>query len=103
MGSVVQIPTQPAGNRYENRLKTAGDQWTTLEKKLIDKAEFLEAMILVLDDVRMTNIRKRDYAMMEIVGEEIPHYQERLTEVQDEIAQLRRNYWTQHPTAIHQS
>ena len=58
----------------------SGNQWTTQEKKLVDRAEFLEAMILVLDDVRMQNIRSRDYAMMEIVSEEIPLYQQRLEE-----------------------
>ena len=59
----------------------------------LDKAEFLEAMILVLDDVRLQNIRTRDYAMMEIVTDEIPRYEERLEETKSELEQLRQDFW----------
>lgn len=91
--------TQPAAPRYADRLKTCGDQWVRVEKRLLDQAEFLEAMILVLDDVKLTNIRNRDYAMMEIVTEEIPRYQSRLEEVQKSLTDLRRDYYESSKTA----
>ena len=92
MGHVLQLPRREKTQRYGDRLQTQGNQWTTQEKKLVDRAEFLEAMILVLDDVRMQNIRSRDYAMMEIVSEEIPLYQQRLEEVKRSLLKLRQDY-----------
>ena len=97
MAEILSLPartanSQTASPRYADRLKTVGEQWVRLEKRLLDQAEFLEAMILVLDDVKLTNIRNRDYAMMEIVSEEIPRFQKRLEEVQHSLATLRREY-----------
>lgn len=98
MADILSFPAraqepQRTSPRYADRLKTAGEQWVRLEKRLLDQAEFLEAMILVLDDVKLTNIRNRDYAMMEIVTEEIPRYQQRLEEIQKSLTDLRRNYY----------
>ncbi len=97
MGKLVSLPIhdhkhETPNKPYGDRLKTQGDYWISREKRLLDKAEFLEAMIMVLDDVRLQNIKKRDYAMMEIVSEEIPRYQERLEEVQTSLAQLRQQF-----------
>jgi hypothetical protein len=83
---------QPPAPKYADRLKTAGEHWVRLEKRLLDQAEFLEAMILVLDDVKLTNIRNRDYAMMDVVSEEIPRYQQRLEDIQKSLTELRRDY-----------
>jgi len=92
MGNVISLPVAADVGRYGDRLLTRGEQWISREKHLLDQAEFLEAMILVLDDVRLQNIRNRDYAMMGIVSEEIPRYQKRLEEVQQSLTDLRRNY-----------
>lgn len=91
MSNLVTLPA-PKGNIYSDRLQTAGALWTGKEKRLIDRAEFFEAMILVLDDVKMQNIQSRDYAMVEIVTEEIAHYQSRLDDVQEQLARLRSEY-----------
>lgn len=85
-------PSNMPRPRYGDRLETTGDHWIRLEKRLLDQAEFFEAMILVLNDVKLTNIQNRDYAMMEIVSEEIPRYQERLNEVKKSLYDLRREY-----------
>ncbi len=100
MGNVVQLPdlrsqskefdTQPV--YYGERMRTSGESWTRREKKLLDRLEFLEAMVLVLDDVRLKNIRNRDYGMMSIVEEEIPRYMERIDEVRHELENLRARY-----------
>lgn len=94
MGSVVSLPLDRTSDsvQYADRLKTSGERWVLIEKKLLDRAEFLEAMILVLDDVKLQNIRNRDFAMMEIVSEEIPRYQKRLEEVQKSLMDLRQQY-----------
>lgn len=96
MGKIVQLPLLKENlNRNQQqpqKLETQGDYWVFQEKKLLDYAEFFEAMILVLDEVRLQNIRSRDYAMMEIVSEEIPLYQKRLEETQVHLASLRRDY-----------
>ena len=49
-------------------------------------------MLLVLDDVRLKNIRNQDYGMMEIVQEEIPRYIERIEEVKRDLEVLRAKY-----------
>ncbi|MDX9753436.1 MAG: hypothetical protein RBU29_05710 [bacterium] len=96
MSNLIQLPLAKtltrSGSSSNHNVETQGDAWVYREKKLLDKAEFLEAMILVLDDVRVQNIRNRDYAMMEIVAEEIPLYEARLQDVQKELMQLRREY-----------
>lgn len=92
MGQLVQLPKRSVQNQYGARLQTQGEEWVRLEKKLLDRAEFLEAMILVLDDVRLQNIRSRDFAMMEVVSEEIPAYQKRLEDIQDSLTKLRNEY-----------
>ncbi len=94
MGSVVTLPLnrKSEGVQYADRLKTSGKRWVLIEKKLLDQAEFLEAMILVLDDVKLQNIRNRDFAMMEIVSEEIPRYQKRLEDIQLSLTDLRQQY-----------
>ncbi|MBD3266935.1 hypothetical protein GF373_09720 [bacterium] len=97
MGNIVQLPARQQVKEstpsYAEKLQTKGDQWVFQEKKLLDRAEFLEAMILVLDDVRLQNIRSRDYSMMEIVSEEIPRYEERLETTKQALTTLRREYW----------
>ena len=100
MGQVVQLPsfrdrleepgTQPV--HYGERMQTSGESWTRKEKKLLDRLEFLEAMVLVLDDVRLKNIRNRDYGMMGIVEEEIPRYMERIDQVRCDLENLRAKY-----------
>ncbi|MBN2328751.1 MAG: hypothetical protein JXR73_16550 [Candidatus Omnitrophica bacterium] len=97
MADILTLPASGAPSnisrpRYGDRLETAGDHWIRLEKRLLDQAEFFEAMILVLNDVKLTNIQNRDYAMMEIVSEEIPRYKERLDEVKKSLFDLRREY-----------
>ncbi len=97
MATILTFPTKSediktTSTRYTDRIKTAGDHWVQMEKRLIDKAEFLEAMVLVLDDVKLTNIRNRDYGMMDIVSQEIPQYQSRLEEVQKSLLELRKQY-----------
>jgi hypothetical protein len=92
MAQVIPIPLRAAPNLRTERLQTQGIRWTTQEKKLLDQAEFLEAMILVLDDVRTQNICNRDYTMMEIINEEIPRYEERLDGIRHALANLRRDY-----------
>ena len=89
MGHVVSIPVSNKTNRYSDRLETIGAKWSGKEKKIIDRIEFLEAMLMVLDDVKMTNIQNRDYAMMEIISEEIIQYQKRLEEERKSFLQLR--------------
>ncbi|MGC9326438.1 MAG: hypothetical protein ACP5I1_02275 [Candidatus Hinthialibacter sp.] len=97
MADILSLPACGASSsksrpRYGDRLETTGDHWIRLEKRLLDQAEFFEAMILVLNDVKLTNIQNRDYAMMEIVSEEIPRYQQRLDEVKKSLCDLRRKY-----------
>lgn len=92
MASIVKLPVAAPKNHYAGRLQTEGKNWTAMEKKLLDQAEFLEAMILVLNDVREQNIRERDFAMKEIVTEEISHYQQRLEDIQQRIETLRSQY-----------
>ncbi len=96
MADILSFPSRSQESlntpRYSDRLKTSGEHWIRLEKRLLDQAEFVEAMILVLDDVKLTNIRNRDYAMMEIVSEEIPRYQRRLEEIQKSLTDLRKQY-----------
>ncbi len=93
MAKIVPFPqSEDKCHSYKANLQTAGQNWTNREKKLLDRAEFLQSMIIVLDDVRMQNARERDFAMMEVVGEEIPRYQQRLEEVQVELAELRRRF-----------
>ncbi|MFH1738051.1 MAG: hypothetical protein ABIH23_03515 [bacterium] len=94
MGQVVQLPdrSSEATVHYGERLKTAGNPWTRKEKKLLDKIEFLEAMVLVLDDVRLKNIRENDHGMMEVVQEEIPRYIERIEEIRRDLESLRAKY-----------
>jgi len=97
MATILTLPSRSEdittkSTRYADRIKTAGDQWVQMEKRLIDKAEFLEAMVLVLDDVKLTNIRNRDYGMMDIVSQEIPQYQSRLEDVQKSLSELRKEY-----------
>jgi len=94
MGQVVKFPIHERNNRQSELLETKGSEWITREKKLLDKAEFLEAMIMVLNDVRMKNIQDRDYSMMEIVSDEIPHYQNRLEEIKHSLTELRKEYGT---------
>lgn len=97
MAKVIPFP-KPAetGHSYKNTLQTAGGDWTQQEKKLLDRAEFYQSMIVVLDDVRMQNARSHDYGMMEVITEEMPHYQQRLNEVQVELSELRRRYIRTH-------
>lgn len=96
MGKIVQLPlfkeNSTRNQQNPQKLETRGEHWVFQEKKLLDLAEFLEAMILVLDEVRLQNIRSRDYAMMEIVSEEIPLYQKRLDETHLRLIDLRREY-----------
>ncbi|MBI1388335.1 MAG: hypothetical protein GC154_07800 [bacterium] len=92
MAQVIQMPAKQSGVEYKDRLKTQGERFSVMERKLLDQAEFYEAMILVLDDVRLQNIRKRDYAMMDIITEEIPRYQNRLEEVRGMLDRLRAEY-----------
>ncbi|HQH71784.1 MAG TPA: hypothetical protein PK360_06850 [bacterium] len=94
MARIVDLPVTAGKtkHRYAERLQTSGERWVRQEKKLVDQAEFLEAMIQVLHDVKQQNIRERDYAMMEIVSEEIPRYFERLDEIQQRIMHLRQAY-----------
>lgn len=94
MAQIIQLPNAVlrTKNRYAGRLHTAGERWVRQEKKLVDQAEFLEAMILVLNDVKLQNIRDRDYAMMEIVSEEIPRVHARLEEIQQRIVNLRKEF-----------
>ncbi len=99
MAQVINMPAKTAGVHYKDRLKTQGERFSVMERKLVDQAEFYEAMILVLDDVRLQNIRKRDYAMMDIIAEEIPRYQKRLEEVQAMLDKLRAEYQIQQAAA----
>jgi len=92
MGQVVQLPASKSEDRYSSKLQTQGSEFVSREKKLLDKAEFLEAMILVLNDVRLQNIQSRDFSMMEIVSEEIPQYQTRLEETRMSLNSLRQEY-----------
>jgi hypothetical protein len=94
MGQVLQLPDRRSSEivYYGERLQTAGEPWTRREKKLLDRLEFLEAMLLILDDVRLKNINDRDYGMMEIVQEEIPRYIERTAEVRRDLDILRAEY-----------
>ncbi len=94
MNNVVALPVQSSQNRRGAILETQGEEWNREEKRLLDRAEFLEAMILVLEDVKLQNIRNRDYGMMEVVNEEIIHYQERLEESQASLAELRKRSQT---------
>jgi hypothetical protein len=97
MGHIIQLPLAKENGHHfhpkSQKLVTQGDHWVFREKKLLDKAEFLEAMILVLDDVRLQNIRSRDYAMMEIITEEIPRYEQRLETIKGDLQQLREAFW----------
>lgn len=92
MNNVIQLPNQPSPTQYANRLKTAGSDWTTNEKRLVDMLEFLEAMIIVLNDVKIKNIQSRDYAMAHIVADEIKQYESRLQATSNELTDFRRNY-----------
>ncbi|MFB3787037.1 MAG: hypothetical protein ACE15F_11790 [bacterium] len=94
MARIVHLPVavSKTKKRYAGRLQTAGERWIRQEKKLVDQAEFLEAMIQVLHDVKQQNIRERDYAMMEIVSEEIPRFYERLEEIHQRIVHLRQAF-----------
>jgi hypothetical protein len=92
MNNIIQLPCQPSPMQYANRLKTAGPDWTTNEKRLVDTLEFLEAMIIVLNDVKIKNIQCRDYAMAHIVADEIKQYETRLHSTSTELTNLRRNY-----------
>ncbi len=92
MGNVVSLPIKESRINYSDRLQTSGNNWTMREKKLIDEAEFVEAMILVLDDVRLQNIQNRDYGMMDIITDEIMQYQQRLDSLQHSLSQLRTEY-----------
>ena len=92
MGQVLSLPLSKETTRYADRMQTVGWHWTGKEKKLLDQAEFLEAMILVLDDVKLQNIQYRDYAMIEIISEEIMRYESRLEEIQKDLALLRLDY-----------
>ena len=94
MGQVVQLPDRRRDQvvQYGERLQTAGEPWTRKEKKLLDRLEFLEAMHLVLHEVRLKNIRDRDYGMMESVQEEIPMYIERMEKVRRDLEVLRAKY-----------
>jgi len=94
MGEVVQLPDPRRGGvvYYGERLQTAGERWTRKEKKILDKLEFLEAMLLVLDRVRLENIRDSDYGMMEIVQEEIACYIERIEGVKRDLELLRAKF-----------
>jgi len=92
MGQVIDLPVPAKTLRYADRLQTNGEPWTGREKKILDQAEFLEAMILVLDDVKLQNIQNRDYSMMEIITEEITRYQGRLDEARKALFQLRNEY-----------
>ena len=58
----------------------------------MDVTEFLDAMIIVLDDVRTQNIQRRDYAMAQIIADELQTYQTRLTVSQSELQKLRQDY-----------
>ncbi len=94
MAKIIPFPsTEETGHSYKSNLMTAGEAWTAKEKKLLDRAEFYESMIAVLDDVRLQNAREQDYGMMEILMEEIPSYQNRLTEIQSQLADLRQRYY----------
>lgn len=100
MAKIIPFPkTEETGHSYRSNLMTAGEAWTAQEKRLLDRAEFYESMIAVLDDVRFQNAREHDYGMMEILMEEIPGYQQRLTEVQTELTELRRRYYASHRQA----
>lgn len=99
MAQVISMPARSKGIQYKDRLKTQGERFSVMERKLVDQAEFFEAMILVLDDVRLQNIRKRDYAMMDIITEEIPRYQKRLDEVKTMLDKLRAEYQIQQVAA----
>ncbi|MDP8244221.1 MAG: hypothetical protein P9L94_09090 [Candidatus Hinthialibacter antarcticus] len=99
MAQVITMPARKSGIQYKDRLKTQGERFSVMERKLVDQAEFYEAMILVLDDVRLQNIRKRDYAMMDIIAEEIPRYQKRLDEVKDMLDKLRAEFQMQQVAA----
>lgn len=103
MAQIIQIPQRAAPDLRVERMQTQGVRWTTVEKKLLDQAEFLEAMILVLDDVRAQNIRNRDFSMLEIINEEIPRYEERLDEVRLALADLRSNYERKSAPVAHHS
>ncbi|RJP32396.1 MAG: hypothetical protein C4527_06060 [Candidatus Omnitrophota bacterium] len=92
MGNVITLPHQESRISYADRLQTVGENWTLREKKLIDEAEFIEAMILVLDDVRLQNIQNRDYGMMDIITDEIVQYQQRLDNLQESLSRLRVEY-----------
>lgn len=99
MAQVITMPAKQSGIQYKDRLKTQGERFSVMERKLVDQAEFYEAMILVLDDVRLQNIRKRDYAMMDIIAEEIPRYQKRLDEVKNMLDKLRAEFQMQQVAA----
>jgi len=94
MGELVQLPNAHSEQTifYGDRLRTAGDSWVRKEKKLLDRLEFLEAMILVLDDVRLKNIREGDVGMMEVVQEEIPQYLKRIEDIRRDLDALRSKY-----------
>lgn len=94
MKNVITLPVSNSPVHYASRLKTAGSEWTTHEKKLLDTAEFLEAMIIVLNDVKIKNIKERDYAMAQIVTEEIKNYEARLDVTTNELTSHRQNYIT---------
>ena len=92
MAQILSLPNIHSPSAYQDRLKTNGQEWTGKEKKLVDLAEFFEAMIIVLDDVKLHHIQDRDYAMVEIITEEISRYQHRLEAIQHELAQLRSEF-----------
>lgn len=92
MKNVISLPVAASPVHYASRLKTVGTEWTTHEKRLLDTVEFLEAMIIVLGDVKVKNIQDRDYAMAQIVTEEIQLYQSRLQTTQEELNRHREHY-----------
>ena len=92
MSNVISLPQHTSPVHYSTRLKTAGQDWTAGEKRLLDLLEFLEAMIIVLNDVKIKNIQSRDYAMAQIVTDEIKNYETRLHSTSLELNSLRRNY-----------
>lgn len=93
MADIIAFP-EPVRNvhAYRTELQTAGQYWTEREKKLLDRIEFYQAMMMVLDDVRLQNASSRDFGMMEVVTEEIPRYHQRLQDVEAELYELRRHY-----------
>ncbi len=92
MKNVVSLPATSSTVRYASRLKTSGVRWTSTEKRLLDTVEFLEAMIIVLNDVKVKNIKDRDYAMAQIVADELKQYEARLQSVTDELNAHRQSF-----------